>query len=227
MAPSGTATAAPSRRHAVPAHGSPDTSRRWGRGAADGAGATTPAIRRIPLRVVPSRHRRRSDDRPGTREPARTGAGPSTSSPSAWCSGPSWPSWSARRCWPTGRSVSPPSSSSSRSNRAAIARASSPWPSCETPARSSVPRRASCTWCGPTRSSNFPYVSLSTPLPTPKVTPAPESPPAPATSGTSATGGGVSGTGTAGTGASGGAGAASAAASGSSGTSTTTATSTP
>ena len=34
----------------------------------------------------------------------------------------------------------------------------------------------------------LPYVSLSSPLPTPKVSPAPESPPAPATSGTGSTG---------------------------------------
>jgi hypothetical protein len=64
MAPPSAATAATARRHTVAAASSP--SRRWGRGAA------TPATRRPPLRLVPGRSRARSAARP-TRAPLARG----------------------------------------------------------------------------------------------------------------------------------------------------------
>src|SRR5580700_8080372 len=58
------AAAAPARRHT-----SASPSRRWGRGATEGSGATAPATRRAPLRVVPPRSPR--PGRGARRNPAR------------------------------------------------------------------------------------------------------------------------------------------------------------
>ncbi len=219
MAPSGTATAAPSRRHAAPTHGSPDTSRRWGRGAADGVGATTPAIRRVPLRIVPSRRRHRSGSGAGAGH-WRAGAKSSrTLTVVSVCLvlgallavvvGQALLANGQVRLSALQQQLSL-EQSGHRQSELAVAEL-------ETPARIVAAAAGQLGMVRPTSVIELPYVSLSTPLPTPKVTPAPESPPAPATSG-SATGGGAS---------SGGSGAAPAAASGSSGTSATTATSTP
>src|SRR5580692_6810554 len=58
------AAAAPARRHT-----SASPSRRWGRSATEGSGATAPATRRAPLRVVPPRSPR--PGRGARRNPAR------------------------------------------------------------------------------------------------------------------------------------------------------------
>jgi hypothetical protein len=178
MAPRPAATAAPARRHA---HGSP--SRRWGRGAGDGAGAASPAIRRARLRVVP----------PGLRQ--NTGTGPAlwnrtrlltvlavTSVVGALLAvvvGQALLANGQVRLTSLQQDLAL-EQSAHRQSELSVAEL-------ETPARI-VAAAGQLHMVRPDNVIELPYVSLQVPLPTPTVTPAPAPPPAPAPAAATASG---------------------------------------
>ena len=201
MAPPATATAAPARRHASgQTAGSP---RRWGRGA--GAPSTD---RRAPLRVVPSRSRRRT--RVATRRLVNTVS--ISIVVAALLAVVVAQAFLANGQVKLSRLQNQLTLEQSAHRQAELAVAG-----LETPSRI-VAAASGQGMMRPASVTELPYVSLSVPLPTPKVTPAPAPPPAstatttPASSSTTATSA---------------SGATSSAASGTAGSSTKTTTSTP
>ena len=141
-------------------------SRRWGRGV------PTPSTRRPPLRLrpraLPPAFRR--SPHPGT---ARPGA---AAHHRVRLDGGGRLVGGRRRAGAPGQrpgaALRPPSTSS-RSSRARTARASSPSPSSRRRRGSSPPPSGQLHMVRPANVVELPYVSLSVPLPTPKVTPAP------------------------------------------------------
>ena len=206
MAPPSAATAAPARGHSAGAASSP--SRRKGRGAA------TPATRRPPLRVVPGRSRTRSAPRP-TRAPLARGRLLTIMSVSmvvaallAVVVGQALLANGQVRLSTLQHDLAL-EQSAHRQSELAVAEL-------ETPSRIVAAALGQLHMVRPADVVELPYVSLSIPVPTPKVTPAP-APPVTATTVTAETGSGAGGSGA--SGASG--------ASATGGSSTTTATSTP
>ena len=161
--PDGSALAAtaPARRHAS---GSP--SRRWGRGAADGAGAPTPAIRQAPLRVVPPRPRRVARSRRIAMESGAALMRSSVASSSGRSSPWSW----ARRSSPTARSGCRRSSTSSHWSRPPTDRASCRWLGSRPPLAIVGAPPSQLHMVHPASVTELPYVPLTVPLPTPTVT---------------------------------------------------------
>lgn len=151
------------------AHVSP--SRRWGRSAGDGAGATSPAVRRPPLRVVPTR----------TRREARSGRAP----------------WNRPRLLTTlavvvivGALLSVVVGQALLANgqvrlarlehqlglvQSAHRQAELSVTELETPARIVAAATGQLQMLHPNNVIELPYVPLNVPVPTPKVTPAPAS----------------------------------------------------
>ncbi len=177
------AATAPAHRHT---QGSP--SRRWGRGAVDGAGASSPAVRRAPLRVVPSRRQRgaRVGRAPwnNTRLLTTLAVSVIVGALLAVVVGQALLANGQVRLSSLQHALSAEQSAHRQSELAVSG--------LETPARIVAAATSQLQMVHPGEVVELPYVPLNVPLPTPKVTPAPASPPPPAsTAGAAATGSGT------------------------------------